>query len=74
MTALLVYEHKDIGSHWDITKAIQKIEKRTRYAVPSFTDLDEGDNQAYITIQKMVGRFKSRAKTILENVCDGRFP
>ena len=73
-TALLVYEHKDIGSHMDIARAIQKVEQRRRYAVASFSDVDMEDNQAYMTIQKMVSRYKSRAKTILQNVSEGRFP
>ena len=72
-TALLVYEHKDIGSHMDIALAIQRVEQRRRYAVPSFTDVDVKDKLAYMTIQKMVSSFKSRAKTILQNVSEGKF-
>ena len=73
-TALMVYEHQDIGSHMDIARAIQKIELRSRYGVQSFGDADMDDNAAYINIQRMVSRYKKRARTILQNVSEGRFP
>jgi len=81
-TALLVYKNRKAGSNWDIAVKVQQIEERRRYGIQSFyyasPDLEEdigaSSNDAKLTIQSRVGRYKRHANQILDNVFEGRFP
>ena len=76
------YENRNAGSNWEIAVKVQMGEERRRYGIQSFyyasPDLEEdigaSSNDAKLTIQSRVGRYKRHANQILDYVFEGRFP
>ena len=85
--SLMVYENRDKGDLWEIAKHIAKREGRKRklgltslafeYATHKYRkqkqNAEESSYRKRYT-QSKVGRYKRKAETILDNVCEGRFP
>ena len=69
------YKQKKRGSnHIAIARKIIATEKRQQtYLLPIDPDSDLNTNEDK-TIASLIGRYKHRAKKIVENVCEGNFP
>ena len=69
------YKQKKRGSNnIAIARKIIATEKRKQtYLLPLDPDSDLNTNE-HQTIASLIGRYKRRAKKIVENVCEGNFP
>ena len=69
------YIQKKRGSnHIAIARKLISTERRTQtYLLPLHPDSDLNTNE-HKTIASLIGRYKRRAKKIVENVCGGTFP